>query len=169
MLLLALLVVACSDATHPTAAPPLMWAVVNDTSFTSTSSPTDQLGTLDTTKRQLFVATVQTTTPTDYEGIVLTIQNFHGIGRYQTCGTSNTVVGQYYRGNVDSSSRTTFSTGSACSGEVDIDSYFPFTTVVSGTFRFTATSPTSPDTVQVTDGRFSGPIALTGGVMLDPP
>ena len=169
-LLFAIIVVtACSDGTGPGGAG--MTALVNGSQFTSIPLPDDHIGLLDTFNFSMTLTGIHVISIGKvYESIGLTLGNYRGIGRYQTCSSPNSVFGTYFKQNeLDTALGPFFTTDSVCGGEVDIQTYDPISRNMSGTFHFAAVSDLShADTVHVTDGRFSGKIA-TAGIILDPP
>ena len=169
LLLAVIIVAACSDGTGPGATS--MTALVNGAQFTSVPAPDDHVALLDTFNMSLSLLGTHVISPGIlYESIGLTLSDYHGIGRYSTCATPSSVFGTYFKQNEqDTALGPFFTTDSVCGGEVDIQTYDPVTRNVAGTFHFAAVSDLShADTVHVTDGRFSGKIAIAG-IILDPP
>lgn len=169
LLLAVIIVAACSDGTGPGATS--MTALVNGAQFTSIPAPDNHIALLDTLNASLsLLGTHVISVGMVYESIGLTITNYRGVGRYQTCGSPNAVFGTYFKQNEqDTTLGPFFTTDSVCGGEVDIQTYDPISRNVEGTFHFAAVSDLShADTVHVTDGQFSGKIAIAG-IIVDPP
>jgi len=169
LLLAVVVVAACSDGTGPGGTS--MTALVNGAQFTSIPLPDDHIGLLDTLTLSMTLTGIHVISVGKlYESIGLDLTNYHGIGRYQTCGSPDLVFGTYFKQNeLDTALAPFFTTDSVCGGEVDIQTYDPISHNVTGTFHFAAVSDLSlSDTVQVTEGQFSGKIAIAG-VILDPP
>jgi len=165
--LLAIVVAACSDATGPTKS--VMTALVNGNRFNGTPLTASTLGILDTSTKSLAIIGIQAISPEMSENVVLTLRDFHGAGQYETCGTVSSMFGLYERVDaLDTMPTPVYTTDTACGGMVDVQSYFPATMLITGTFHFSGTSLAAPDTIHVTDGQFSGMIRLTGFI-LDPP
>ena len=96
-LVLALIVVAaCSDGTGPGGSN--MTALVNGARFTSVPAPDGHVGLLDTFNLSMTLTGVHVISVGQlYESIGLTLGNYQGIGRYQTCSSPNSVFGTYFK------------------------------------------------------------------------
>lgn len=167
ILLVAIAVAACSDATGPTKS--VMTARVNGSPFTAADSQTFGLGLLDTLNMSLSLFGSQMAPSLVLENVALTLRQFHGVGQYQTCGSPSSMFGLYSQIQEPSGpSSPAYATDTSCGGEVDVQSYSSASATISGTFHFNGTSIAATDTVHITDGQFSGKIALAG-IAIDPP
>ncbi|HKV69730.1 MAG TPA: DUF6252 family protein [Gemmatimonadales bacterium] len=163
-LLVLAVAVACSDATGPAA--DTLSALVNGSAFTGRTYPTGSVGLLDTVDMGLTITGIQFMSPTMSENLILSVRGFHGVGQYRTCTTSSYLFGVYFKvDQLDTARLPEYSTTGVCSGEVDVQTYVPITSTIAGTFHFAATSSSAPDTVQVTDGRFTGKVEIAGLIL----
>ena len=167
ILLVAIAVAACSDATGP--AMSVMTARVNGSQFAAADSQTFGLGLLDTLNRSLSLFGSQMTPRQMLENVVLTLRQFHGVGQYRTCGSPSSMFGLYSQVQEPGGpSSPAYTTDTSCGGEVDVQSYSSVSSMISGTFHFNGTSIAATDTVHITQGQFSGRFAVAG-IAIDPP